>query len=109
MEGKELKATLKLARDAIRAKEYKETLKHCKSILKHDKSNYNALVFVGVAAEGLEQPEQAIAAYRKATDIAPEQGLAWQGLCSFYEKADKEAYKADLAMVYEKLMHLCSE
>ena len=30
MDGKELKATLKLARDAIRAKEYKETLKHCK-------------------------------------------------------------------------------
>lgn len=48
------------------------------SILKNDKGNYNALVFVGVAAEGLEQPEQAIAAYRKATDVAPEQILAWQ-------------------------------
>ena len=30
MDAKEMKATLKLARDAIRAQEYKETLKHCK-------------------------------------------------------------------------------
>ncbi|KAI0208166.1 Tetratricopeptide repeat protein 37 [Lamellibrachia satsuma] len=109
MDAKEMKAALKMARDAIRAKEYKETLKHCKSILKNDKGNYNALVFVGVAAEGLEQPEQAIAAYRKATDVAPEQILAWQGLCSFYEKADKEDYRTDLAQVYNKLMQLCAD
>ena len=48
------------------------------SILKHDKTNYNAYVFVGVAAEGLEQQEQAIMAYKKATEISPEQPLAWQ-------------------------------
>ena len=48
------------------------------AILKHDKSNYNALVFVGVSAEGLEQPDQAIAAYKRAIDAEPNNPLAWQ-------------------------------
>ena len=48
------------------------------AVLKHDKSNYSALVFVGVAAEGLEQPDQALMAYKRATDIASDQILAWQ-------------------------------
>ena len=48
------------------------------TILKQDKNNYNALVFVGVSAEGLEQPDQAVAAYRRATDAEPNNPLAWQ-------------------------------
>ena len=53
------------------------------AILKHDKTNYNALVFVGVAAEGLEQEDQALMAYNKATQVDPEQQLAWQVSCNF--------------------------
>ena len=48
------------------------------AILKQDKNNYNALVFVGVSAEGLEQPDQAVAAYKRATDVEPNNPLAWQ-------------------------------
>jgi superkiller protein 3 len=47
-------------------------------VLKHDKSHYNALVFVGVAAEGLEQYDQALMAYKKAIESDPSQILAWQ-------------------------------
>lgn len=43
-----------------------------------DKNNYNALVFVGVAADGMEQFDQAEKAYKRATDAAPDQVLAWQ-------------------------------
>ena len=43
-----------------------------------DKNNYNALVFVGVAADGLEQAEQALKAYRRAAEVEPNQPLAWQ-------------------------------
>ena len=50
------------------------------TILKSDKSNYNALVFVGVSAEGLEQPDQAVAAYKRATETEPGNPLAWQVL-----------------------------
>lgn len=49
-----------------------------KAVLKLEKNNYNAWVFIGVAASELEQPEQAQTAYRKAADLEPEQLLAWQ-------------------------------
>lgn len=49
-----------------------------KAVLKLEKNNYNAWVFIGVAASELEQPEQAQTAYRKAAELEPEQLLAWQ-------------------------------
>ncbi|XP_046545688.1 tetratricopeptide repeat protein 37-like [Haliotis rubra] len=106
MDSKEVKNALKNAREAIRSKEFKEALRHCKSVLASDKTNYNALVFVGVAAEGLEQADQALKAYKKAIDAAPEQILAWQGLCGFYEKNPSPDNDVDLASVYKKLMSL---
>uniref|UniRef100_A0A8C1VN77 Tetratricopeptide repeat domain 37 n=1 Tax=Cyprinus carpio TaxID=7962 RepID=A0A8C1VN77_CYPCA len=78
MSSKEVKAELKSAREAIKNKEFKEALKHCKAVLKLEKNNYNAWVFIGVAATELQQPDQAQTAYRKATELEPEQLLAWQ-------------------------------
>ncbi|XP_030049258.1 superkiller complex protein 3 [Microcaecilia unicolor] len=106
MSNKEVKAALKSARDAIRNKEYKEALKHCKAVLKVEKNNYNAWVFIGVAATELEQPDQAQAAYKKATELEPEQLLAWQGLGSLYEKINQKDFKEDLPNVYQKLLEL---
>ncbi|XP_074648800.1 tetratricopeptide repeat protein 37-like [Tubulanus polymorphus] len=106
METKEIKSLLKNAREAIKMKNFKEALKHCKTVLKDDKNNYNALVFVGVAAEGLEQPEQALTAYKRATDSNPDQTLAWQGLSAFYEKHYITDYYADLVTTYGKLTKL---
>lgn len=48
------------------------------NVLKLEKNNYNAWVFIGLAAGELEQPDQAQAAYRKAAELEPEQLLAWQ-------------------------------
>ncbi len=48
------------------------------AVLKLEKNNYNAWVFIGVAATELQQPDQAQTAYRKATELEPEQLLAWQ-------------------------------
>ncbi|KAM5192461.1 superkiller complex protein 3 [Mantella aurantiaca] len=106
MSGKELKAVLKNARDAIRNKDYKEALKQCKAALKLDKNNYNAWVFIGLAAAELEQPDQAQAAYRKAAELEPEQLLAWQGLGNLYEKISQKEFKEDLPNVYQKLLEL---
>uniref|UniRef100_A0A8C5SH60 SKI3 subunit of superkiller complex n=1 Tax=Laticauda laticaudata TaxID=8630 RepID=A0A8C5SH60_LATLA len=83
MSNKEVKAALKSARDAIRNKEYKEALKHCKAVLKQEKNNYNAWVFIGLAAAELEQPEQAQGAYKKAAELDPGQLLAWQVYTTF--------------------------
>lgn len=106
MSSKEVKTALKSARDAIRNKEYKEALKHCKTVLKQEKNNYNAWVFIGVAAAELEQPDQAQGAYKKAAELEPEQLLAWQGLASLYEKCNQVNAKDDLPGVYQKLLDL---
>ncbi|NXF52421.1 TTC37 protein, partial [Oceanites oceanicus] len=106
MSNKEVKAALKSARDAIRNKEYKEALKHCKAVLKQEKNNYNAWVFIGVAAAELEQPDQAKGAYKKAIELEPNQLLAWQGLANLYEKSNQTDVKGDLAGVYQKLLEL---
>nr|XP_004651671.2 tetratricopeptide repeat protein 37 [Jaculus jaculus]XP_044989526.1 tetratricopeptide repeat protein 37 [Jaculus jaculus]XP_044989527.1 tetratricopeptide repeat protein 37 [Jaculus jaculus] len=106
MSSKEVKTALKSARDAIRNKEYKEALKHCKTVLKQEKNNYNAWVFIGVAAAELEQPDQAQGAYKKAADLEPDQLLAWQGLASLYEKCNHTNAKDDLPGVYQKLLDL---
>ncbi|KFP86291.1 Tetratricopeptide repeat protein 37, partial [Acanthisitta chloris] len=106
MSNKEVKAALKSARDAIRNKEYKEVLKHCKAVLKQEKNNYNAWVFIGLAAAELEQPDQAKGAYKKAIELEPNQLLAWQGLANLYEKPNQTDVKRDLADVYQKLLEL---
>ncbi|RMC17980.1 hypothetical protein DUI87_04854 [Hirundo rustica rustica] len=106
MSNKEVKAALKSARDAIRNKEYKEALKHCKAVLKQEKNNYNAWVFIGLAAAELEQPDQAKGAYKKAIELEPNQLLAWQGLANLYEKPSQTDVKGDLADVYQKLLEL---
>ncbi|XP_042305350.1 tetratricopeptide repeat protein 37 isoform X3 [Sceloporus undulatus] len=106
MSNKEVKAALKNARDAIRNKEYKEALKHCKTVLKQEKNNYNAWVFIGLAAAELEQPDQAQGAYRKATELEPGQLLAWQGLANLYEKTNHADAREDLVNVYQKLLEL---
>lgn len=48
------------------------------AVLKVEKNNYNAWVFIGLAASELEQPDQAQTAYKKAVELEPEQLLAWQ-------------------------------
>ncbi|XP_038559572.1 tetratricopeptide repeat protein 37 [Micropterus salmoides] len=106
MSNKEVKTALKSAREAIKNKEFKEALKHCKAVLKLEKNNYNAWVFIGLAASELEQPDQAQTAYKKAVELEPEQLLAWQGLANLYEKTDQWDFKLELPNVYQKLVDL---
>ncbi|XP_041855524.1 tetratricopeptide repeat protein 37 [Melanotaenia boesemani] len=106
MSNKEVKAALKSAREAIKNKEYKEALKHCKAVLKLEKNNYNAWVFIGLAASELDQPDQSQTAYKKAVELDSEQLLAWQGLANLYEKTDQWDFKDELPNVYQKLVEL---
>lgn len=48
------------------------------NVLKIDKTNYHALVFIGLCAKEMEQYDQSRAAYKKAIDQNNEQILAWQ-------------------------------
>ncbi len=61
-----------------------------------DRANYNAYVFIGVAAEGLEQPDQANLAYRKATELEPDNLLAWQVYYTFLPLCNFKDLKYDV-------------
>uniref|UniRef100_A0A8C2FWQ2 Tetratricopeptide repeat domain 37 n=1 Tax=Cyprinus carpio TaxID=7962 RepID=A0A8C2FWQ2_CYPCA len=109
MSSKEVKAELKSAREAIKNKEFKEALKHCKAVLKLEKNNYNAWVFIGVAATELQQPDQAQTAYRKATELEPEQLLAWQvshGVETIMNSPNVVSDKAKCLEVSKKLVEV---
>nr|XP_019949487.1 PREDICTED: tetratricopeptide repeat protein 37 [Paralichthys olivaceus] len=106
MSSKEVKTELKSAREAIKNKEYKDALRHCKAVLKLEKTNYNAWVFIGLAASEMEQPDQSQSAYKKAVELEPEQLLAWQGLANLYEKTDQWDFKVELPNIYQKLVDL---
>uniref|UniRef100_A0AAQ4RWZ0 SKI3 subunit of superkiller complex n=1 Tax=Gasterosteus aculeatus aculeatus TaxID=481459 RepID=A0AAQ4RWZ0_GASAC len=106
MSNKEVKTALKSAREALKNKEFKDALKHCKAVLKLEKNNYNAWVFIGLAASELEQADQAQTAYKKAAELEPEQLLAWQGLANLYEKTDQWDFKVELPNIYQKLVEL---
>ncbi|XP_060927149.1 superkiller complex protein 3 [Limanda limanda] len=106
MSSKEVKTELKSAREAIKNKEYKDALRHCKAVLKLEKNNYNAWVFIGLAASELEQPDQSQSAYKKAAELEPEQLLAWQGLANLYDKTDQWDFKVELPNIYQKLVDL---
>nr|CAD7441592.1 unnamed protein product [Timema bartmani] len=120
MDSKEVKLLLKEAREAIKNKDHKTALKHCKvsanqgcgvrvmesEVLKHDRNNYNGLVLFGVALQESDQRDQAPKAFRKAIEASPKQILAWQGLASFYEKEETNASKKELLPIYHQLLLL---
>lgn len=70
------------------------------NVLKTEKTNYNALVFVGVSAEGLDQSEQALMAYKKAVEVEPELLLAWQ-VCLFMENVFEAENKLPKRLFWE--------
>ncbi|CAO3617593.1 unnamed protein product [Mucor hiemalis] len=95
------KANLKAAREAIGAKKFGEAVKACKRVLLWEGENYNAWVFLGVAYTGLEDDEEAEAAYKRAIEINPDNMLGWHGLVSFYEKRNKTT---ELASIIQQLI-----
>ncbi|XP_063225938.1 superkiller complex protein 3 [Bacillus rossius redtenbacheri] len=109
MDAKEIKALLKEAREAIKNKDHKTALKHCKTVLKYDRNNYHGLVLFGVSLQESDQRDQAPKAFRKAIEAAPKQILAWQGLASFYEKENSEEGQKELLSVYQQLLILESD
>ncbi|CAG9862355.1 unnamed protein product [Phyllotreta striolata] len=97
---KDTKTLLKEAREAIKSKDYNLTLKISKTILKQDKTNYMALVFLGLALQEVGPVEQASKAFQKAIDLTPSNPLAWNGLVNYYEKLNTEESKDKLVELY---------
>ncbi|KAG0345117.1 Superkiller protein 3 [Podila humilis] len=84
-----VKVNLKNARDSITSKNYEDAVKWCQKVLDWESSNYNALVFLGVAYQNLGDAVNAEDSFKKAIQSNPEHPLARQGLINFYEKLER--------------------
>jgi len=72
------KANLKLARDLINKKDYKSAYDAASQVLVYDSSNYNGLVFLGLAGLELGKFKESEEAYNAAIRQQENQPLAWQ-------------------------------
>ncbi|CAH0550739.1 unnamed protein product [Brassicogethes aeneus] len=103
---KDSKAILKEAREAIKNKDYDTSLKLSKTILKADKSNYMALVFLGLSLQEVGPKDQAPKAFKKAIQECSDNPLAWNGLINYYEKNTAENCKKDLLEAYLTMLKI---
>lgn len=101
-----VKSKLKASRDAIQAKDWQRGADEARQVLEHESSNYNALVFLGLALLHLQQYDESKKAYLAAIKAQPGQLLAWQGLEKFYAERKDTGKQAD---ILQKLVDLSLE
>lgn len=82
----EVKSALKEAKNAIKDKDYEAAVKHCKTALKSDRKNYQALVMFGRASQELEKYEDSKKVLLLASSVDPDSPVAWQGLAALCDK-----------------------
>eukprot|EP01134_Creolimax_fragrantissima_P001182 CFRG1182T1 len=80
MSAAQTKSLLKSARDSLKNKEYEDALENCENIFAINSTSYNAYVFAGAAAEGLNRTTDACEYYQKAVNVDPKSLLAYQGV-----------------------------
>uniref|UniRef100_A0A336MZT4 CSON007589 protein n=1 Tax=Culicoides sonorensis TaxID=179676 RepID=A0A336MZT4_CULSO len=81
MNSKEIKTTLKEARELIKNKNFSEAIKKCQAVLKTDKDNYMSLILLGACYQDSNKEEATKFLKRalelsKDDDLLPLQGLA---------------------------------
>lgn len=102
-----LKGLLKAAKEGLAANDFKAALKACKYALKrkeeledekNEKLAYMVYVLTGKASFGMGGDAgvaQAIASYKKASELNPKEVVAWQGLLEAYTSCENETGVAD--------------
>ncbi|KAG0225716.1 hypothetical protein B0O80DRAFT_405545 [Mortierella sp. GBAus27b] len=98
-----VKVNLKNAREAIAAKNYDDALKCVQKVLDSDPENYMGLVFAGITYQNLGQATKGEESFKKAISTTPDQQLAYEGLCSFYEKLQRWP---DLMTALEEILNI---
>lgn len=84
-----VKSRLKAARDCLAKKDYLNAKDAASKALEHEPDNYTAHVFLALALMESGDLEESEKVYRRATELNPDQVLAWQGLSKFYELSNK--------------------
>ncbi|TPX67731.1 hypothetical protein SpCBS45565_g03629 [Spizellomyces sp. 'palustris'] len=98
-----LKKLLKSAREELQGKNYEAAKEYCVQILDDDETNYNALVFLGLAEQNLRNVAESERAYQKAAKLAPSNPLAWQGLVNLYGETDNNSRLAEVLDALRRL------
>ncbi|KAI9823501.1 MAG: Superkiller protein 3 [Phylliscum demangeonii] len=81
-----VKAALKAAKAAIDSLKYEDAVIQAEKVLAAEPDNYHANVFLGLALDKLDRPDEAARAYHAATKNRRKEPLAWQGLLNLLEK-----------------------
>lgn len=100
-----VKSKLKAARDALGKKQHDAARDAASQVLDYEPDSYNAHVFLGLAYLELGELNKSEQFYRKATELKPEQVLAWQGISRLYEKQQQWDAFAD---ALEKIVRIFS-
>lgn len=82
------------------------TFFNVQSILKEDKENYMALVFLGISLQETGPKDQALLAFKKAIRLDSTKIVAWNGLLNYYEKTEKPQNMSELIDAYLTVMKL---
>uniref|UniRef100_A0A0P4WDX8 Tetratricopeptide repeat protein 37 n=1 Tax=Scylla olivacea TaxID=85551 RepID=A0A0P4WDX8_SCYOL len=100
----EVRNALKEAKKAMKDNDFEAVSKYCKIALKHDRKNYNALLFFGRACQELGKYEDSKKALMMATQIEPDSPVAWQGLAVLCEKQPHVSTKDEYIIIYTRLI-----
>ncbi|XP_045477416.1 tetratricopeptide repeat protein 37 [Harmonia axyridis] len=100
----DIKSHLKEAREAIKNRDFRKSIKLCRDVLDEDKDNYIALVFLGLSIQETDPSEESEKAFRRAIEINPENLLAWNGLANYFEKIDTTEARLELIKIYTFLI-----
>ncbi|KAI9783596.1 MAG: Superkiller protein 3 [Candelina submexicana] len=97
---------LKAAKAALDEQDYGVAIKQAAKVLVTDPQNYHANVFLGLALGKQGKYDEAAGAYTEATQVKPNEALAWQGLIDLYDKQGRiqlDGYRVaavELARIY---------
>jgi superkiller protein 3 len=97
---KELQLLLKQAKKELMNEDFDECISVSKSILKKDKSNFYAYMFMGKALQMKLRADEALKSYIKACEINPDETLVWKGQLSIRVK------DSDFVAFFETLTEL---
>ncbi|KAF2364216.1 Tetratricopeptide-like helical domain [Trinorchestia longiramus] len=102
----DIKAALKEAKAGIKESDFEQVIKYCKIVLKHDRSNYQALVMFARACQEQSKFEDSKKALVLASTVEPDTPVAWQGLATLFDLQPQLSTPAESIKVYGKLIKL---
>lgn len=104
-----VKQLLKDAKAALDEKDFSTTIQTCREVLKTDRKNYHAFVFIGVATAAQHDLERAVQSYQKAIDLRPNLTLAYRGLIDALSDDQEAAHRLILARAHVELARVSAQ